>query len=78
MTPSLFGNQFVKSYMRHKNVPMPSKKEKLHPIIKKLEIKMREDGDETVLRSIATQKKNYQSRIKKIPKNFKDAIQQCQ
>jgi hypothetical protein len=54
------------------------KKEKIHPIIKKLEIKVKNNGDETMLRSISTQKKNYESRVKKIPKNFKDAIQQCQ
>ena len=45
-------------------------KEKLHPIIKKLEIEMRKDGDETMLRSIVTQNKNYESRMKKVPKNL--------
>jgi hypothetical protein len=56
------------------------KKEKLHPIIKRLEIKMTKNGDETMLLSMlttmTTQKINYESRVKKIPKNFKDAIQQ--
>ena len=58
-------------------------KEKAHPILENLEElgsreKLEKLGPRLTMLTMAIMKKNYESRIKKIPQNFKDAIKQCQ